>query len=188
MDYPLTKKQQSILDRAIKLLLPYTKDVSASTWTGYFEEQNEDGDRIGDHDFNDYDVCDNDDCLNKNHEILKSEYPGINIQYRWYQNDGDHDKFEICSVCGRHLNEFLTWINDEIDHHIENSITKENIITPTTAFEISGCLYSMHWNADKRMDAHAAAYHHDEGIKQQKAFIKKVVDYASLIIDLIKPK
>lgn len=186
MDYPLTKKQQSTLDKAIKLLLPYTKNISASTWTGYFEEQNDDGDNIGDHDFREYDVCENDDCINKNHEILKTEYPKLNIQYRWYQNDGDHDKFEICSVCGRHLNEFLTWIDQEIDNHIENTRTKENIINPETAFEISGCLYSMNWNADERMGNHQATYHYDEGIKRQKDFIKKVVNYAQHIVDTLK--
>lgn len=150
MDYPLTKKQQAIIDKAVELLLPYSNE-SVSTWTGYFEEQNEDGDCIGDHDFRDYDTCDNDDCLKQNHTILKAEYPGLNIQYRWYSNDGDHDKFEICSVCGRPLNEFLTWIGDEIDNHIEYSRTKENLTDSMTAFEISGCFVSMNWNADERM-------------------------------------
>lgn len=183
MDYPLTEKEQETLDKAIELLLPYTKTVSASTWSAYFEEQDEDGDNTGNHDFSGYDTCENEECVNKNHAILKAEYPDINIQFRWYQNDGDHERYEICTVCGRHLNEFLTWIENELDYHIESSITKENIIDPTTAFEISGCLYSMHWNADERMGEYAKAYHYNEGVSAQKAFIKKAVDYAQLVIN-----
>lgn len=183
MDYPLTDKEQASLDKAIDLLLPYTKDISATSWTVYFEEQNEDGDRIGDWDFGDFDTCDNYDCLMKNLETLRTKHPGHNIDFRYYQNDGDHEYFELCSVCGRHLNEFLTWIDDEIGYHIENSITKEDFINPNNAFEISGCLYSMNWNADKRMSQHKKSHNFEEGIKEQKEFIKKIVDYANLIIE-----
>lgn len=184
MDYPLTKKQQATLDKAVALLLPFSKE-SVSQWTGYFEEQDEDGDRIGDNDFSDYDTCDNDDCLNHNWDILKKNLPSLNIQFRWYSNDGDHDKYDHCTVCGRPLNEFLTWINDEIDNHIEYTTTKQLLIDSSAAFEINGCFVSMGWNADERMSIHASTHHHENGVKRQKLFIKKVVDYANLIIKLL---
>lgn len=185
MDYPLTEKQQSTLDKAIELLQPFNKElVSYNTY--YFEDVDEDGERIGNHEFSEYDCCSSDDCIEKTLAELKENHPNEIIDYRGYLNDGDHERFERCYQCECYLNEFLTWIETELDWHIENTLTKDELISSTNAFEISGCLYSMHWNADKRMGTHQATYHHDEGIKQQKDFIKKVVDYANHIVKTLE--
>lgn len=177
MDYPLTDKQQSILDKAIELLSPFSKET-VSPYTTYFEHQDKNGDCINA--LSDYDICDDDKCFDKTFQELKKAYPRKKIGFATYSNDGDHERFGKCYQCGSYLNEFLTWIGEEIDHHIENTKTKDDLII--SAFEITGCLYSMRWNSDERMSTWTKNNDFDEGIKRQKDFIKKVVDYATHII------
>jgi len=183
----LNKTQQKTIDRAIKLLEPYAQNeqtkISYSTY--YF--------KIKDEGVLDTDCCDDKKCIKKTLKNIREEYGKYTrVETICYTNDGDHDKIERCNICGRPLNEFLTWIDDEFKHHKENSITKKDLIDPATAFEVKSMLDAMP-SCDYEISGYTKHQYSlgnllplMEEKRNQKKFVAAVVDYAKLIIKELK--
>lgn len=185
----LTDEEEAIKDKVLELLYPLN-DESASHMTAYFEEVDEDGDQIEELG-TEYDVCDDDNCINDMLENLKLSYPDKKIDYRLYHNDGDHENIKRCHQCGKPLNEFLTWIKQELDY-FENNMTIEDIKSnafdliavfqsfPSIDYEVSG------YDLNQKMLGNNEPI---EGtLKRQKGFKEKVIGLMSHVIKMIEKK
>lgn len=69
---------------------------------------------------NEYDCCADEDCLEEQLENLKEKYPNSEIEYIYSDNDSDHDRVEICTICDSFLNDTMTWVEAEMDYISEN--------------------------------------------------------------------
>lgn len=62
----------------------------------------------------------------------------------WVDNNNDYNKIVRCSVCGRPLNDSLTWIHDEFyDNHKQYSTTRNRLMVSETAFGVRVMLESL---------------------------------------------
>lgn len=96
-----------------------------------------------------YWLCESDNCAKTSIKNLRKELPKYTrLSIERYSNDSDHERFEICEVCYKPLNKYLTWYEDELDYLIEECETKEDIIEETKAFKIVGLLESTGWLCD----------------------------------------
>ncbi|RPJ55925.1 MAG: hypothetical protein EHM12_11190 [Dehalococcoidia bacterium] len=165
----LTDKQKEIIKAAINLLEPFArKDVSS--YTHYF--------KVDDNDIHEYDCCDNKKCVKKAlKNIIKSHEIQTSIEICSYDNGGDHEKIGHCYICWKPLNQSLTWIKDEFEHHKEYTITRKDLTDKDIAFEIKCILESM------------PSSDYDTGIyyqKHQKKFIRDIINYAKVVIKELK--
>lgn len=138
----LNKYQEEMRDKACELLYPYCKDVEIDRYPVFFRLKNSDGDEVGEI------TCSNRKCIDaEKHRIREYIGKGKHLYEVQFSNDGDHDCFEFCCICGERLNEFLSYIDSEIQHFEEYmEDTKEDIID--SSFELYGMLYSTHWSCD----------------------------------------
>lgn len=193
----LTEQQRKILVIVIDLLTPLCANVKISHEIKFYRDEN------GSEEFSDHDTCSDQACENSAKKAIVKmmgkenkgkaivwdkdldDVPENTLVYTtvWTDNDGDHEKMEMCSVCGKYLNESLTWIENEFEHHSENSTTKEDIEDPNTTFELltmfnsmPSCDYSR-WIDGVNKDQ-----------KQQDDFFNKVIEYAQTVIDILSGK
>lgn len=97
----------------------------------------------------DYWLCDDDKCAELSIKNLREKLPKYTRLYvERSSNDSDHDSFEICQICGKFLNKYLTWYEDSLDDLIEYCKTKEDVIEEYNAFKIVGLLQSTGWLHD----------------------------------------
>lgn len=97
----------------------------------------------------DYWLCDDNKCAEIAIKNLRKELPKhTRLSVERYSNDSDHDTFEYCTNCGKPLNKYLTWYEDELDYLIEECQTKESIIEEMNSFRIVGLLESTGWLCD----------------------------------------
>lgn len=157
----INEDQQKILDKAIKLLEKYDK-VDVSDYICYFVVSENDYSEIG----SQYDCCDYPECMEATLKELKKDYPDCNYLYQY--NNNDYDTFNLCYQCGRRLNDTLTWIEYEFNHHSTTNQTKKDFQISSVAFEIRVIFESMPSIDFAKQD--------------QKDFIIKVVDYANIVI------
>lgn len=185
----LTDEQQSLIKRAIELVTPFDKEKVAYGGN-YFEVQDDDGNLSDDNiDFADYDCCDSDKCVNKILKELKKEHKGVNIQPVYWANDGDHENIASCYNCGKPLNEQLTWIKSEFDHHKEYTVTKEALISSRNAFDVRCMLEAMPSCDERIMDyamhqknAFGNEKPYNESKKRQEAFVESFMEYVQKVI------
>lgn len=183
----LTDEEESIKDKVLELLYPLNEE-STSRMTAYFEEVDEDGDQIEELG-TEYDVCDDDECINDMLVNLKLSYPDKKIDYRLYHNNGDHENIERCHQCGKPLNEFLTWVKWEFDY-IEDNMTIEDIKSntfdliavfqsfPSIDYEVSG------YDLNQKMLGNNEPI--ERTLKNQKEFKDKVMGLMNHVIKQIE--
>lgn len=137
MDF--SKQQKIKIDKILEFLKEYdTLDY----------DQYKQAIRKGD-DMLDYWLCDSDECANTSIKNLRKDLPKYSrLSVERYCNDGDHDSFDSCNICGKNLNKYLTWYNDELDCLIEEIKSKEDVIEESNCFKIVGLLESTGWLAD----------------------------------------
>ena len=182
----LTDEQQSIIDKAVELLKPFDKE-DCSFSLHFFRRKDIDGDEIGD------EVCDNEKCVKKYLKQLRSEIGKGKRIYTVYDpyNNGDHERIDSCAICYRPLNEQLTWIKSEFEHHQEYSVTKEDLTESRTAFDVR-CMLEAMPSVDYKIDEyhkHQNSLGNDkplkEALKRQSDFVDEVVKYAALIVEVL---
>lgn len=148
MDYRvgLTDEFENIIELAKNKIYPFVKkEISRLTY--YFTVK---GDEV-----NEYDCCDNIDCIKKSKKAIRGEYgKGTHIEEHCYSNDGDHDKIEVCSVCGKPLNEFLTWCEYELEYLEENKPYNTEFLI-NEAFLINAIFQSSHNVVDCRISQYS---------------------------------
>lgn len=183
----LTDEEEATKDRVLELLYPLN-DESSSRMTAYFEEVDEDGYQIEELG-TEYDVCDDDECINYMLENLKLSYPDKKIDYRLYHNDGDHENIERCHKCGKPLNEFLKWIKWELDY-IEDNMSIEDI--KSNAFDLIAVFQSFP-SIDYEVSPYALNQKMlgnnepiERTLKNQKEFKDKVIGIMTYVIKQIE--
>ena len=178
----LSEDQKSILEKAVELLEPFNKE-ECSSFIYFFRENDEDsGDEIGD------EVCSNDECLSIYMNDLRSQYEGINIYHIHSCNDGDHENIGSCTNCGCPLNQSLTWVKYEFEHHVVNTRKRDDIIDSRNAYDLTVIFNSMPSN-DCTISGYAIHQNKlgnpvelKKALLNQKKFVTKIVRYASHVI------
>jgi hypothetical protein len=177
------KKVELVIQEAIRMLEPYDKE-NVSTFTCYFE--NDDYEAFE----SEYDTCADEECVKKSKRMLQKRYKDVHVRY--HHNDGDHERFETCSQCGRYLNNHLTWIRSELEHHIQYTRTKDELTKSHNVFEIS-CIFCSFPGSDYKVSEyskHQEYLGNDEpilsDIRHQKEHINKVFEYAQHVIKMLQ--
>jgi hypothetical protein len=134
-----TEQQQLKIDRVLEFL----KDYDSLDYDQYKNAIIKGADII------DYWLCDQDRCTNLAIKNLRKDLPKYSrLSVERYCNDGDHDSFESCIICGKSLNKYLTWYNDELDFLIEQIRSKDDMVKESNCFKIVGLLESAGWLDD----------------------------------------
>lgn len=179
----ISEKQDKVLRIATHLLMPYDKeDVSAYTY--YFERPNEKGefDR-------EYDTCDSEKCIEESKANIRKNYgKGTRIEHRYYSNDGDHEHIEICSVCYRPLNRYLTWVYNELEYYSNKLSSSKQLKSSRTAFDLTAIFNSMP-SCDEKITPYDElnAVRYKDALLSQKKFVKSVVRVADNAIKKLFP-
>jgi hypothetical protein len=114
-----SEQQQIKIDRVLEFL----KEYDTLDYDQYKQAIHKGDDILA------YWLCDDDECANISIKDLRKDLPKYSrLSVERYSNDGDHDSFECCNICGKNLNKYLTWYNDELDYLIEEIKSKEDII------------------------------------------------------------
>jgi hypothetical protein len=181
----ISKEQQKIIDKAVKMLKPFVKE--SPSYCLYYFRESEGGD-----DLSDYDCCDSKKCYSKTEKELKKRHPDLEMTYS--HNDGDHDKIGSCYQCGKPLNRQLTWVGEEFNHHSENSITKRDLKRSRTAFDVICMLEAM--PSQDRTISQYSKHQNDLGnpkplqeqMQGQVDFVNKMVEYAETVIRVLRKR
>lgn len=176
----ISEEQQQILDKAIELLKEYDKE-EVSDYIYFFVVSEDDHSEIG----AEYDCCDNPECYEKILEELRKEYPGC--MYTYQDNSNDYESINCCYQCGKPLNDTLTWIEMELNYHVEYSIEKVDLQKSRTAFDVRvmfeampTCDYEIR-SRDKKNTERLK-----EAKDMQDDFVNKVINYAEQVIAVLE--
>ncbi|GEM_PF-1791652 len=109
LDYSieLTEEFEALIEKAKEKIEPFShKEISRFTY--YF--------RVRGEDVNEFDCCDDEKCIKSAKKEIRKQYgKGTHVEECYSDNDGDHESIEICTQCGKPLNEWLTWCNSELE-------------------------------------------------------------------------
>lgn len=176
-DARFTEDFEKLIESAKETIKPFlTKEMSR--YTVYFKVKGED---------TLLDCCDDDKCIKSTKIEIRKQYgKGTHIEHFFYDNDSDHDKIEICSICGKPLNECLTWCETELEYLEgeqpwtaqflkDEGFTIHCILanSPTNDYNISG--YATHIGGVMLMKA----------LEQREAFFQRIGNLAQSVITLI---
>lgn len=135
-------KELKLIQTIVKKMAKESKEQGYECATGltYFENKKT------------QEYIDSDKCCNKHsciktakRKILKGNIRTLAIDNIYSRNDSDHDKFERCEYCDDYLNQYLTWVESELDNQYSDSKLDYN------PFEVYGILESLWWCADFRI-------------------------------------
>lgn len=103
----LTEEFEKLIELAKEKIEPFSHE-EISRFTYFFKVK-------GEVVLSEFDCCDDEDCIKKAKEAIRKEYgKGTHIEECYTDNDGDHDRIERCSVCGKPLHCYLTYCGDEM--------------------------------------------------------------------------
>lgn len=174
----MTDEFEQLVKVALEKIMPHNT-TETNPYTTYF--------RIKGKDINDYDCCNDPKCIKKAKKAIHEHYgKGIHIEECQSANDGDHERIEICTICGSPFNEWLTWCIDELKYiEGEKPWTKEFIIDE--AFTIQAILQSQ-----PTMDERISRYHGRQGgdilkeaLADREAFFQRIVELSNSVINLL---
>ena len=173
----LTEEFEQLIKLARDKITPYSqKEISRTSV--YFKVKDEDVS-------GEFDSCDNDSCIRKAKKAIREQYgKGTHIEECWWDNDGDHERIEMCSVCGKPLNEWLTWCESELEYLEENKPWDAQFLS-NEAFIVSAILEST-----PTMDCNISAYAKyqkgeilQEELQSREAFFQRIGELAQSVID-----
>ncbi len=167
--YELTDEQENIIRKAIEIL-DKNFDLSSSHYIHYFE--------INDNSLSDeYDVCDNDKCVKKMRKNLNkikktgAFEKGV-IKNVYSSNDGDHEDIRCCAICGKPLNEFLTWIKYEFEYF--QQIEKSKKVIEEDFFRLFAIFQSVP----------SCDYQRTPNYENEKELFKDVAEWADFVVSM----
>lgn len=187
----LTEEEKSIKEKVLTLLDSFESE-SVSRMTTYFVEVDDDGDQIEELG-TEYDVCDDDICIEGMKADLKLNYPNTKIDHVYNYNDGDHENIERCHQCGKPLNEYMTWISMEIDHYLQDKPTFERLNKyPSEVFDLVAIFQSFpsideemgQYQLHQKMLGNTEPF--ESKIKQQQEFKESVIGLIKHVINEIE--
>ncbi|MFA7326293.1 MAG: hypothetical protein WC121_06480 [Candidatus Kapaibacterium sp.] len=177
MDYSarFTDEFEKLIELAKEKIEPFSKK-EISYWTYYFEINGEDV-------ASEFDCCDDVKCIEQTKTEIKEQYgEDTQIEEVYYDNDGDHERIEICSQCGKPLNEWLTWCGDELKYIEENEWTADFL--KEEAFLIH-CIFQSMPTCDNRISEYAKHQGGDvltQAIENRELFFQRIGKLAQCVI------
>lgn len=173
-DTCLTDEFKSLVQEAEQKIWPFVKKERAST-SVYYEVKGEDSGEL---------TCDSEKCIKYAKKAIREAYGKYTrVQEVYFDNDGDHDKIEICMSCGIPLNEWLTWADDELQRLEETNEWDQEFLLDE-AFEIHCILQSLP-TCDNRIseyDRHQGGEILENAIEEQEKFYQRVLRLAQAVI------
>lgn len=172
MDMQFSNAQQAVIDKAIELLEPLAKEKEISDGLYYFLDK--DGNDLGEQ------SCDDQQCVRKVLQRIRKNLPKYSrVRVEYSANDGDHERIEICHNCYKPLNEFLTWVRDELEtiDNLIDSKDKANLY----AFDAYVILSEVP-SADHRINNWDNLKTREYKEKRQKKLAEDIVKFAKKII------
>jgi hypothetical protein len=177
-----TEEFKNLIDTAHDKISPLSKKLK-SYYTVYFEAK-------GEHLSSEYDCCDNEKCIKSTKKDIRNHLgKGTHVNEVFYQNDGDHERIEICCQCGTPLNEWLTWCEIELDYLEENKPWTLEFLKDNS-FEIKSILQSSPTN-----DNDISLYHRNKGgdilkeaLESREAFFQRIKQLAQFVNDNLQRK
>lgn len=181
-----TEEQWLLLNQAMELLKPFDKEERVTSMC-YFT--NKDSEEFG----SDYDCCGERKCVEEAKKSIRHSHGNRKIIEENYTDTlSDYESFDRCCICGSYFNEFLTYIDQEFDHHETNSISVDDFKDSQTAYELRGIFYSLHWSCDNQISGYAKHQYSlgndeplNDTLKRQQSLIDRVVKHASLVIEAL---
>lgn len=178
----LTDEFEEIIETAKEKIHPFAQQ-EVSGLTTYFRVKGEDVS-------SEYDTCDNQKCIDASKRNIREHYgKGTRVEECWTENDGDHDKIEICTVCSKPLNEYLTWCESELDHLEQNKPWNAEFLKEE-GFLILAILESMP-TGDCKIDS----YHITKGgqvlenaLQRREKFFQRILELAQAVISADFPQ
>lgn len=170
----LTDEFESLIETAKEKIKPFAhKEISRFTY--YFEVRGEE--------INDFDCCDDEKCIKHTKKAIRHQYgKGTHVEEHYSDNNGDHEDIEICTQCGKPLNEWLTWCNFELEY-LEGEKPWSAQFLKDEGFVINCILQSM-----PTMDCDILGYAKHQGgeileeaLKSREKFFQRIVSLAQLV-------
>jgi hypothetical protein len=173
----LTDEFEKLIDLAQEKIEPFAnKEISRNTY--YFKVK---GEEVS----SEYDCCDDEKCIKEAKKAIRENHgKGIRVEECYSDNDGDHESIEICSVCGKPLNEWLTWCESELDYLEEDKPWSAQFFKDQ-AFLITAILRST-----PTMDCDISNYAKHQGgkileddLQEREDFFQRIGQLAQAVID-----
>jgi len=172
-----TEDFKKLIEAAIEKIKPFS-NVEISRTVYYFEIKGNDVS-------SEFDCCDDEKCIKKAKIAIRKQYgKGTHINEIYYDNDGDHEMIEVCSVCGKPLNEWLTWCEMELKYLEENKWTPDFL-------KNEGFLINSILNSSPTMDSNISDYaKHQRGdiliqeLNDREQFFQRIGELAKSVVEL----
>lgn len=135
-----SNKTSEIIDKTVSILGKLNTE-ECSRYTFYFQVGNEDEgyEDLG----SEYDTCDDDDCISSMYMSIFESYPNQKINQVLYANDGDHENIGRCNICYKPLNSWLTWVNNESEYFIRESVSFSKELIKNNSFNLMAIFQSL---------------------------------------------
>ena len=132
-----------------------------------------------------YDCCGDRACVKYAKAAIRKEYGKYtHVREIYSDNDGDQEGIERCHICGRPLNEWLTWCRDELEY-LEELKPYTNKIIKEEAFTIFCILQSQPTNDESISEyaKHQGGEILQQSLKRREEFFKRIQELAQAVID-----
>jgi hypothetical protein len=173
----LTDDFENLIDLAKEKIEPFSnKEISRFTY--YFKVK---GEEVS----SEFDCCDDENCIKQAKKAIREQYgKGTHIEECYWDNDGDHENIETCSVCGKPLNEWLTWCDSELEYLEENKPWNAQFLAD------EGFVIGVILNSTPTMDCDISGYaKHQRGeileaaLQSREDFFQRIGQLAQSVID-----
>ncbi len=173
----LTKEFEKLIKSAIEKIEPFSRK-EISQYLIYFKEK---GEEIS----SEFDCCDDENCIKEAKKMIRQQYrKGMHIEECYSDNDGDHENIEICYVCGKPMNEYLTWCDSELDYLEKNKPWNAQFLSD------EGFVIGVILNSTPTMDCDISNYAKHQGgeilkkeIQSREDFFQRIGQLAKAVID-----
>lgn len=173
----LTDDFENLIDLAKEKIKPFS-NKEISQFTCYFKVQ---GEEVS----SEFDCCDDENCIKQAKKAIREQYgKGTHIEECYSDNNGDYENIETCSVCGKPLNEWLTWCSSELEYLEENKPWNAQFLAD------EGFVIGVILNSTPAMDCDISGYaKHQRGeilqeaLQSREEFFQRIGQLAQSVID-----
>lgn len=176
----LTKEASEIIDTAKEILSQHIKETAVDWEVCYSVRGSED--KI------DGSTCCNEKCIRKMKKNIRKDYGKYTrVVDKMYYTCGDYERIVYCRICGKPINDHLTWIEIELEN-IESEMPWNKDVLIGNAFEVN-CIFESVPSLDCNpsvYDLHEHSLGNSSPLKETLAkgeeFFQRVVKLAEAVI------
>jgi hypothetical protein len=171
-----TDEFEELIESAKDKIHFYITNTQVSHYTVYFEVN---GEPVS----SEYDCCDDKKCIKQAKANIRAHHgKGTHVVDIWTSNGKDYDCIETCSICGKPLNEWLTYCRNELEYLEEHEWTAEFI--KNEAFYIYAILQSSP-TMDYNPSLYAMSTYPDKALENRERFFQRIGKLAKAVIELL---